>query len=68
MMNFSLTEEEIKAIQDFASKHIEGYAKEEILESFTLNVQFSFSCLGRCVTCSVGSGPSIEISDDFSPE
>lgn len=63
-MNFNLAEEEIKAIQAFDSKHADSYAKEA-LESFTLNMQFLFSCLGRCVTCSVGSGPSMVISDDF---
>ena len=67
-MNFSLTAEELKVIQTFASGHADAYLKEDVLESFTLNVNFSFSGLGRCVTCSVGTGPSLVISDDFSTE
>ena len=62
--NYSLTEAEHQSIQRFASEELAAHWKEDSAESFTLNVTFSFSALGRTVYCNVSGGPSIVISDE----
>ncbi len=67
-LNFSLTDEQHRRIQAYSAKHLAEYWKEEIAESFSLDVRFSFTPLGRQVICEVPGMEPLVICSDLAGE
>lgn len=64
-LNFSLTDEQHRRIQAYSAKHLAVYWEEEIAESFSLDVRFSFTPFGRQVVCEVPGMEPLVISSDL---
>lgn len=65
---FTLSESEIKKIQEYGATGMAEFFKEDVLESFSLSITFQFSGPhGRSVLCAIGQGTPVVISSDWAP-
>jgi len=66
--DFSLSESDVKKIQEYGAKAMADFFKEEVLDSFSLSITFQFSGqYGRSVLCAIGQGTPVVISNDWDP-
>ncbi len=66
--DFSLSDSDVKKIQEYGAKAMVDFFKEEVLDSFSVSITFQFTGLyGRSVLCAIGQGSPVVVSSDWDP-
>ena len=64
--DFSLSDADVKKIQELGAAGIADFFQEDVVNSFSLSITFQFSGpYGRSVLCSIGQATPIVISSDW---
>lgn len=63
--DFSLSDADVRKIQEIGAAGITNFLQEEVLDSLSLSITFQFSGpYGRSVLCSLGQATPVVISSD----